>query len=187
MKRTGMVLVSSALVAAAPSVVRPQASTGDSEVHIYVSLADSSTRFYPVPGHRMIIYRSARDSAIVTTDSSGSTTIHLPPGQYRLVSAAPVRWRNSDYSWNVPIVVRSAYTIIDLRAPDAVGSAAVVARGVQDARAGAHDQPRPVIDTAQTSGYYRTQSRAKDPGQALLWSVIIPGEGRSTPKKPARA
>jgi len=168
MNRIGPALLAAAFVAAS-GVLGAQASTAGSEVHIYVSLADSATRFYPVPGHRMIIYRSTRDSAIAITDSSGSTTLQLLPGQYRLVSAAPVRWHGYDYSWNVPIVVRGAYAIIDLRAPDAVGSATVIARATT-----------PVPDSAPVitqPGYYKTTLSPKDPSTAFLWSFFFAGAG----------
>jgi len=166
----------SAIVSLAPGLARAQATLA-SEVHIYVTLSDSVTRYYPVPDHRLIIFRSARDSVIVRTDSSGSTTIQLPQGQYRLVSAAPVSWHGYNYSWNVPIVVRGSTTMIDLRAPDAAGSiatghAADVSRSSVPAVTDEPSLSAPQIRQQPNLGDSR-----KDPAVAFLFSLLITGGG----------
>jgi hypothetical protein len=88
-------------------------------VRVFVSLSDSTTRFYPVRGHRLVFYRSANDTVVVVTDSLGSATVALSAGDYRLVSAENVAWHGYEYSWSVPISVHPGMAIIDLRAPDA--------------------------------------------------------------------
>ena len=153
-----------------------QASMGNTEVRIIVALSDSATRYFPVPDHRMIVYRTTRDSAIVRTDSSGSATIYLPAGQYRLVSASPVVWHGFEYSWNVPVVVRGTTTMIDLRAPDAVGG--IAGRGADLARSPVLSvSAEPAAGAAQVLRQPDAGASRKDPTVAFLFSVLITGGG----------
>lgn len=137
-------------------------------VRVYVSLSDSTTRFYPVSGHRLYFYRTARDSASAVTDSTGGLTISLVPGDYRLVSEKPITWHGYDYSWNVPITVRPGMPIIDLRAPDAVRpSAAPVAQSEASAPV-ARDNGTPRLAARDSAGnvvFWRDPKRAR----SLSW------------------
>lgn len=133
-------------------------------VRVFVSLADSTTRFYPVRGHRLVFYRSATDSVSVTTDSLGSVTVALAPGDYRLVSGENFPWHGAEYSWNVPITIRAGMPIIDLRGPDAEGharsssTASEPATFVQEGRATPAPAEMPTAASTQPRhGYVQTR------------------------------
>jgi len=96
-------------------------------VRVFVSLSDSSTRYYPVTGHRLFFYRTAADSTNAVTDSSGALSILLAPGDYRLVSDKTVKWHGAEYAWNVPLAVRAGMDVVDLRVANAVHPSTAVA------------------------------------------------------------
>ena len=62
-------------------------------VQVFVTLSDDQTMYHPVAGLPLGFTRSARDTAIAVTDRSGSATILLQPGQYRVVSLMPTQWK----------------------------------------------------------------------------------------------
>lgn len=88
-------------------------------LRVFVSLSDSLTRYYPVRSAQLNFYRTAVDSIVVVTDSTGAANVSLMPGEYRLVSARSVTWHGYAYSWNVPLIVRRGMTTLDLRGSDA--------------------------------------------------------------------
>jgi hypothetical protein len=94
-------------------------------VQVFVTLSDEATMYHPVANLPLGFTRSARDTAIAVTDRSGSATILLAPGQYRLVSLMPTQWKGMRYSWNTAVVVREEMSAIDLRRADAMVSRAV--------------------------------------------------------------
>ena len=124
------VLSLSAAVASQPVHAQAVGTTGTTVngrvvVQVFVTLSDEATMFHPVPGLPLGFTRSARDTAIAVTDRSGSATILLAPGQYRLVSLMPTQWKGMRYSWNTSVVVREEMSAIDLRRADAMVSRAV--------------------------------------------------------------
>jgi hypothetical protein len=124
------VLSLSAAVASQPVHAQAVGTTGTTVngrvvVQVFVTLSDEATMYHPVAGLPLGFTRSARDTAIAVTDRSGSATILLPPGQYRLVSLMPTQWKGMRYSWNMPVVVREEMSAIDLRRGDAMVSRAV--------------------------------------------------------------
>ena len=124
------VLSLSAAVASQPLHAQAVGTTGTTVngrvvVQVFVTLSDEATMFHPVAGLPLGFTRSARDTAIAVTDRSGSATILLAPGQYRLVSLMPTQWKGMRYSWNTSVVVREEMSAIDLRRADAMVSRAV--------------------------------------------------------------
>jgi hypothetical protein len=124
------VLSLSAAVASQPVHAQAVGTTGTTVngrvvVQVFVTLSDEATMYHPVAGLPLGFTRSARDTAIAVTDRSGSATILLPPGQYRLVSLMPTQWKGMRYSWNTAVVVREEMSAIDLRRADAMVSRAV--------------------------------------------------------------
>ena len=120
----------SAAVASQPVHAQAVGTTGTTVngrvvVQVFVTLSDEATMFHPVAGLPLGFTRSARDTAIAVTDRSGSATILLAPGQYRLVSLMPTQWKGMRYSWNMSVVVREEMSAIDLRRADAMVSRAV--------------------------------------------------------------
>jgi hypothetical protein len=95
-------------------------------VQVFVTLSDDATMYHPVAGLPLGFTRSARDTAMAVTDRSGSATILLPPGQYRVVSLMPTQWKGMRYSWNTAISVQEDMPAIDLRRNDAMVSRAVM-------------------------------------------------------------
>jgi hypothetical protein len=89
-------------------------------VQVFITLGDDQTLYHPVAGLPLGFFRSARDTAIAVTDAQGSATILLPPGNYRLVSLAPTRWKGVMYSWSVPVAVQPYMGAIDLRRKEAI-------------------------------------------------------------------
>ena len=136
---------------------------------MFVSLSDSATRYYPVVGHRLVIYRSASDSVVVVTDSVGALTVMLTPGDYRFVSAQPAKWRGIDYSWNMPIAVRPGMSSVDPRAADAERPAVRVAT---QPSAHVSDIPRLAVrDSAGNVFLWRDPARAR----SLSWWIAGAG------------
>jgi hypothetical protein len=124
------VLSLSAAVASQPVHAQAVGTTGTTVngrvvVQVFVTLSDEATMYHPVAGLPLGFTRSARDTAIAVTDRSGSATILLSPGQYRLVSLMPTQWKGMRYSWNMAVVVREEMSAIDLRRADAMVSRAV--------------------------------------------------------------
>ena len=124
------VLSLSAAVASQPVHAQAVGTTGTTVngrvvVQVFVTLSDEATMYHPVAGLPLGFTRSARDTAIAVTDRSGSATILLAPGQYRLVSLMPTQWKGMRYSWNMSVVVREEMSAIDLRRADAMVSRAV--------------------------------------------------------------
>jgi len=124
------VLSLSAAVASQPVHAQAVGTTGTTVngrvvVQVFVTLSDEATMYHPVANLPLGFTRSARDTAIAVTDRSGSATILLPPGQYRLVSLMPTQWKGMRYSWNTAVVVREEMSAIDLRRGDAMVSRAV--------------------------------------------------------------
>lgn len=168
-------LASQAVAAQTPGSV----VNGRVAVRVFVSLSDSTTRYYPLIGHRLFFYRSANDSTIAATDSTGSLTVLLPPGDYRVISAKPVGWHGFNYSWNVLVSVKPGMPIVDLRSPEATSasSAALAAAGASSDIRAAPTITRQSSDTGIV--YYRTVAvGAKDPSTAFLWSFLIAGGGQ---------
>jgi hypothetical protein len=138
-------------------------------VRVFVSLSDNSTRYYPVVGHHLIFYRSANDSSTAVTDSVGALTVMLSPGDYRVVSSQPVKWRGSEYSWNLPIAVRPGMSSVDLRAADAERPAT---RTASQPAAPSSDVPRLAVrDSAGTVFLWRDPARAR----SLSWWIAGAG------------
>jgi len=161
--------------------VSPSTTDNRVPVRVYVSLSDSVTRYFPVVGHRLLFFRSARDSTEAVTDSLGSVTVRLAPGEYRLVSAAPVGWRGFNYWWNVPIAVRAGMAVIDLQAPDAVTGATSRGNVTPSAAPVAVALSSPGSDAGSgvaPSGYYAYPQSPKDGGLALVLSFLITGGGQ---------
>ena len=124
------VLSLSAAVASQPVHAQAVGTTGTTVngrvvVQVFVTLSDEATMYHPVANLPLGFTRSARDTAIAVTDRSGSATILLAPGQYRLVSLMPTQWKGMRYSWNTAVVVREEMSAIDLRRADAMVSRAV--------------------------------------------------------------
>lgn len=124
------VLSLSAAVASQPVHAQAVGTTGTTVngrvvVQVFVTLSDEATMYHPVAGLPLGFTRSARDTAIAVTDRSGSATILLAPGQYRLVSLMPTQWKGMRYSWNMAVAVREEMSAIDLRRADAMVSRAV--------------------------------------------------------------
>jgi hypothetical protein len=124
------VLSLSAAVASQPVHAQAVGTTGTTVngrvvVQVFVTLSDEATMYHPVAGLPLGFTRSARDTAIAVTDRSGSATILLAPGQYRLVSLMPTQWKGMRYSWNTSVAVREDMSAIELRRADAMVSRAV--------------------------------------------------------------
>lgn len=124
------VLSLSAAVASQPVHAQAVGTTGTTVngrvvVQVFVTLSDEATMYHPVAGLPLGFTRSARDTAIAVTDRSGSATILLAPGQYRLVSLMPTQWKGMRYSWNMAVAVREEMSAINLRRADAMVSRAV--------------------------------------------------------------
>jgi len=124
------VLSLSAAVASQPVHAQAVGTTGTTVngrvvVQVFVTLSDAAPMSHPVANLPLGFTRSARDTAIAVTDRSGSATILLAPGQYRLVSLMPTQWKGMRYSWNTAVVVREEMSAIDLRRADAMVSRAV--------------------------------------------------------------
>ena len=124
------VLSLSAAVASQPVHAQAVGTTGTTVngrvvVQVFVTLSDEATMYHPVAGLALGFTRSARDTAIAVTDRSGSATILLAPGQYRLVSLMPTQWKGMRYSWNTSVAVREDMSAIELRRADAMVSRAV--------------------------------------------------------------
>lgn len=117
-------------------------------VQVFVTLSDEQTPYHPVAGLPLGFLRSPRDTAIALTDKSGSATILLSPGTYRLVSLAPAQWKGARYSWSTPIVVAESMRPIDLRDKDAVMKRGGTATTVSEGETMSRPSPAPVAAKA---------------------------------------
>ena len=111
------VLSLSAAVASQPVHAQAVGTTGTTVngrvvVQVFVTLSDEATMYHPVAGLQLGFTRSARDTAIAVPAPSGSATLLLAPGQYRLVSLMPTQWKGMRYSWNMAVVVREDMSAI---------------------------------------------------------------------------
>lgn len=165
-------LIGSALLS--PAMVQLHAQAND--VKVYIALADSSTSYFPVQGHRMFFFKSPRDSIMIGTDASGSTTAHLVAGVYRLVSAAPVSWHGKSYSWNVPVSVDRNTILVDLNPSNATINGTAPTGAITTAMRPSIEGPigGPDAQPAQNGG---GSGSRKSVGTGLLLSFIIPGAG----------
>jgi hypothetical protein len=113
-------------------------------VQVFVTLSDDETLYSPVAGLGLGFIRSPRDTTFTVTDGSGSAIVLLPPGNYRLVSGSPTRWKGATYAWSVPVVVQPYMSAINLRRKEAAVSAPAVAAAPPE-----RSRVQPTIDPPQ--------------------------------------
>ena len=144
---SALVTLASAILVHAVEAQKPGATgtvvNGRVVVQVFVTLSDAETVYSPVAGLGLGFFRSPRDTAFTVTDASGSATILLPPGDYRLVSLSPIRWKGATYTWSVPVVVQPHMSYIDLRRKEATVSAPAVAATRERSRV------QPAVDPPQ--------------------------------------
>jgi hypothetical protein len=144
---SALVTLASAILVHAVDAQKPGATgtvvNGRVVVQVFVSLSDDETAYSPVAGLGLGFFRSPRDTAFTVTDGSGSATILLPPGNYRLASLSPIRWKGATYMWSVPVVVQPYMSYIDLRRKEAIVSRPAVAATRERSRV------QPAIDPPQ--------------------------------------
>jgi outer membrane protein with beta-barrel domain len=125
-------------------------------VQVFVSIADEESAFRPVGGLELGFFRLRGDSAVAVTDRSGSATILLAPGEYRLESLEATQWRGIRYSWSRPIYVREGMGQIDLQSSQAtvtrVASVAAVSDG--ETETDREIPRRPTMDRSHSSGFF---------------------------------
>jgi hypothetical protein len=97
-------------------------------VRVYVTLADDQTPYHPLANYTLRFRTMEGDSIVVRTDGSGTLTVGLQPGEYRLVSARPYRWHARRFSWNLPLIVRPDLGPVELNARNARVEAVPVSR-----------------------------------------------------------
>lgn len=144
-------------------------------LRVFVSLSDTMTRYYPVRSFQLNFYRTATDSVVAHTDSTGAANVLLAPGEYRLVSARSVVWHGSAYSWNVPLVVRRGMTTLDLRGSEAERSDATPAMTVPAPRSEAR-----LIEPTLAGSPPAAQSgsaRGQESGRHGVWFYMGLGAG----------
>jgi len=130
-------------------------------VRVYVTLSDDETPYFPVGGLQLRFFRSATDSIVAITDGSGTATVLLAPGDYRLVSARATTWKGNRYSWSVPITVRAGMPILDLQPPLASVQPIAIAASLPPAPAispTSRTRPAPYIQPSALSASAAAQS-----------------------------
>jgi hypothetical protein len=143
-----LVTLASATVVRAVDAQKPGATgtvvNGRVVVQVFVTLSDDETLYSPVAGLGLGFFQSPKDTAFTVTDGSGSAIILLPPGNYRLVSLSPTRWKGTTYAWSVPVVVQPYMKYIDLRRKEATVSATAVTAAPREP-----SRVQPAIDPPQ--------------------------------------
>jgi hypothetical protein len=102
-------------------------------LRVYVTLYDEADPYVPVTGHRMTVFGPKADTTVARTDGAGVITLLVPPGDYRLVSAQPVRWHGDLFRWDFVVRVRADMRVVDLGPRNAVrerGAAAAASAAV---------------------------------------------------------
>jgi hypothetical protein len=102
-------------------------------VHVYVSVSDAQMLDNPIEGAQLQITGEGVDSMIVETARDGGVSVMLVPGDYRLQTIAPVRWRGQQYSWSIPLSVAEFMPAVDLNEKNATRVEPVIVSG-SDAR-----------------------------------------------------
>jgi len=125
-------------------------------VHVVVSISDDETPYRPVGGLELGFFRPSGDSAVVVTDRTGSATILLTPGQYRLASLEPTQWKGVRYSWSMPVRVRPGMAEVELRSDQAMVRRVTQVAAVSDGEtSGSRDIPRGFSgDRSHSSGFF---------------------------------
>lgn len=130
-------------------------------VQVAVTIADDEIPRRPVSGLTLGFIRSSTDTALTVTDRAGAATLLLTPGQYRVVSLAPIQWKGLRYSWNTAVIVRDGMPPVDLGSSEATISHIVTVTATSDGETVAarqseqlNDIPLPSIDRSHSSGFF---------------------------------
>ena len=118
-------VVGMSLASRATAQVRADPGTalgGKIAVRITVTLSDDPQPDHFVRGLRLRITRTgaATDSVTMGTDEAGVATLLLESGAYRVASVRPTEWKSRWYAWDVPLVVRTGMTTVELTGANAI-------------------------------------------------------------------
>ena len=142
-------------------------------VRVYVTLSDDEVAYAPIARVNLRFFRTTADTVVaVQTDDAGAATALLPPGEYRLMSTAPVDWKGARYSWNQIVQVKAGLPTVELKASTAEREVIVGA----DTTAMASAPPRRPRDERDLLKDEKAIVK-KDPSMATLYSFFAPGTG----------
>jgi hypothetical protein len=98
-------------------------------VRVNVTLADEETPYSPVRNISLAFTRMGADTVVARTDEAGVITVMLPRGEYIVSTRQPYQWKNSWFTWSVPITVRADMPAVELNRGNAVASRSSVQAG----------------------------------------------------------
>ena len=114
-----------ALLATGPASAQVRADPGVAignriAVRVNVTLADDETPYSPVRNISLAFTRAGADTVLARTDEAGVITVMLPRGDYVVSTVQPYQWKNSWFTWSVPVTVRRDMPAVELNRANAV-------------------------------------------------------------------
>jgi hypothetical protein len=185
-------VVAAALVSAVPiaaqTAVGSLLENGQVVVKIYVTMNQTGMPSgRPISDYTFLVVAPSGERSSVTTNEAGATELRLKPGAYRVVSFKPLEWYSHHYMWDLPLEVREGMHVLDLTPRNSAQTDVVEERvAVAPAQvASAAPAPTPYA-AAPTTPRERADAPAsappaylyKSPGEAALFSFLIPGVGQ---------
>lgn len=164
--------LSAALASPATAQLRADAGVvlpdGRVVTKIFVTLGDASQPYYPVARFPLVAY-SFSDSLALATDDAGIVVTGLAPGDYRVVSPAPIDFHGRSYRWSVPVTVREGVSTVNLTAANAAVTVPVVPTAVSRLDATVRAAPAPT--TARVIGAFIDNGLVPDTSAAAAGRI----------------
>jgi hypothetical protein len=188
----GVFVVVAALVTAAPIAAQARVGSllqnGQIAVKIYVTMNQTGMPSgRPISGYAFLIVAPSGERSTVTTSEAGAAELRLSPGAYHVLSFKPLEWYGHHYMWDLPLEVREGMHVLDLTPTNSAQEDGADERVAVAPTTVASAAPRPApYAAAPTVQRERTDESAsappaylyKSPGEAALFSFLIPGVGQ---------
>ena len=102
-------------------------------VKVFVTMPRQFTQGLGVMDVPLLLVPAQGEPHAGQTDDTGTATLRLKPGGYRLVSG-PVTWDGVVYHWEIPLLVRATMRGVDLNPRNATTTQALVPAARESAR-----------------------------------------------------
>lgn len=137
----------------------------------------------PIGDYTFVVIAPSGERSSFTTSDAGTTELRLAPGAYRVISLKPLVWYGHQYMWDLALDVRQGMRVLDLTPNNAVrygdGDREQFAALPSPAPAAAAAAPSPAQPLrAEASSTTPPAYLYKSPGEAALFSFLIPGVGQ---------
>lgn len=111
-------------------------------VKVYVTMPRQFTQGLGVTDVPLLFVPTEGDPVAEQTDDTGTATVRLRPGSYRLVGG-PVTWDGMWYHWEIPLLVRATMRGVDLNPRNATTTQAITPAARDSLRVPVADARRP--------------------------------------------